>query len=214
MKTVDLTPTETNFFLPVAHILAAYNGVSNREARYYLEGVYVERQIDSSVVTVSTDGKILIRQFAPDGAHMGAACATQSTDHDSGFLLKLDTTEKALKAKASDLWVKGDTETGILEAFDKDHKGEGNPPRLGVCEFSTIDGTFPDYRRLLLLSEGGTSQVPVSICPHLTTRLIKTGTVFAKDFTMRYDAKAEGDPIRVTFSGADHMLALIMPKRF
>ena len=141
MKTIIPTPTPTTFFLPADDLRAAFQCISTTS--YYLNGVFVE-----SDKLVALDGHQMLTIEMPDGCHVGTECFTQGMDEPrmpgAGFILSCDATDKAFKAKASggDLWVYGDTTTGILQ-FVINHGKGGEMYRVGVLEFTRIDGRWP-----------------------------------------------------------------------
>jgi hypothetical protein len=199
MKTIRIVQTDTTFAFPVAELLATYNATSKEETRYYLQGVLVERQPDG-VRLVATDGHVLLRTDAE-----GFAPAEP-------IILSIDTMEKAFKVKGKNPWVYGDTETGIVQVVDYD-PSEENQVRLGVCEFTVIDGTFPDYTRVIPKGELGDA-CAVTFDPNLIGKLHKAGAVFDKSYTMRLTAETPDSPMLVEYSHAPQMIGVLMPRRF
>ena len=148
MKQIDLTRTPDTFILPVRDYLAAYQARSTEEVRYYLRGVYCETAITGGAWMVATDGTLMHYISLDSAAHIGDNVATQKDSHYGGFILDMDPTEKAMKAKGRGaLWMHGDISTGIVQVFDTSPE-EAIAERVGVCEFGRIDGTFPDWRRI------------------------------------------------------------------
>lgn len=229
MKTVTLEQTPTSFFLPAADVLAVFHAVSKEETRYYLNGVFVEAMAHAdsleieSLRLVATDGHVLLHlDLTETGAFMGAAVSTQAADsaRTRGFILSMDVTEKALKAKlppSADLWLYGDTETGVIQAVAKypnDMRGD-EVARYGVLEFSQIDGTFPDYTRVL--PPPGADGVPSCIFdPALLVRLTKGAAMISDHRQPRVmlTQHTTGDPMTVKFSGAPRLTGVMMPCRF
>jgi len=222
-KTVTLTKSATTFMVPAKDILALWNGVSKEHTRYYLNGVYIEcdpyaGSSGDGVNLVATDGHVLLKKLAPARAFVGNEVTTQETGDAKGFILKLDVAEKAFKAKpVGDLWLHGDIETGIIQFLDvSDPEGpeEGeNFERLGVCEFTRIDGTFPDWRRVLP-REGAEGADFLSFNPELLTRFQKAAKVFMKTACLKLSSATPGDPMRVEFKGIPALVGVLMPMRF
>jgi hypothetical protein len=132
----------------------------------------------------------------------------------AGFILSCDATDKAFKAKASggDLWVYGDTTTGILQ-FVINHGEGGEMSRVGVLEFSVIDGTYPEWRRVVAKGGGGAA----SLCydPAVLGKLIKAADVIDKGRGIRLTGgEGEGDPIRVDFVASARLRGTLMPMRW
>jgi len=217
MKTITPTPTPTTFFLPADDLRAAFQCISTEEVRYYLGGVLVEAD-----TLVATDGAQLIAIDLPGGHHVGTECFTQGMDapwrpgtvcgpQGAGFILSCDATDKAFKVKGN-LWVYGDTTTGILQFVINDGT-DGEMRRVGVLEFTVIDGTFPDYRRMMPRGDGGTS----TMCYHPTVlaKLVKAADVIAKGCPIRLTSGAtQGDPIRVDFVASGRLRGTLMPMRW
>ena len=220
MKTITPTPTPTTFFLPADDLRAAFQCISTEQTRYYLCGVLIEAD-----KLVALDGHQMLTIELPDGCHVGTECFTQSMDAPrmpgatgtpagAGFILSCDATDKAFKAKAfgGDLWVYGDIETGILQ-FVINHGKGGEMSRVGVLEFSVIDGTYPDWRRVMAKGDGGTS----SMCydPAVLGKLIKAADVIDKGKGIRLTGGATpGDSIKVEFKGLDRLSGTITPVRW
>ena len=213
MKTITPTSTPTTFFLPADDLRAAFQCISTEQTRYYLGGVFVE-----SDKLVALDGHQMLTIEMPDGCHVGTECFTQGMDEPrmpgAGFILSCDATDKAFKAKASggDLWVYGDIETGILQ-FVINHKEGGKMHRVGVLEFTRIDGTYPEWRRMVAKSDGGAA----SLCydPAVLARLVKAADVIDKGKGVRLTGgRRDGDPIRVDFVASPRLRGTLMPIRW
>jgi len=212
MKTIKPTPTPTTFFLPADDLRAAFQCISTEQTRYYLGGVLIE---DDKLV--ASDGHQMITIDLPDGCHVGTECFTQGMDapEGAGFILSCDATDKAFKAKASgssDLWVYGDIETGILQ-FVINHKEGGKMHRVGVLEFTRIDGTYPGWRRIGAKGDGGAA----SLCydPAVLARLVKAADVIDKGKGVRLTGgRRDGDPIRVDFVASPRLRGTLMPMRW
>lgn len=106
------------------------------DIRYYLNGVLIERTPNGDLHYVSTDGH---RLFA------GVQYADWRTDKDKPGLLTLiiprDTVDQAVKGRAS------------IDQIELTHVS-GREWKLGNVLFTPIEGTFPDWRRVLPSLEG------------------------------------------------------------
>ena len=220
MKTITPTPTPTTFFLPADDLRAAFQCIGTEQTRNYLCGVLIEAD-----KLVALDGHQLLTIELPDGCHVGAECFTQGMDAPrtpeatgtppgAGFILSCDATDKAFKSggKAGDLWVYGDTTTGILQ-FVINHGKGGEMSRTGVLEFTVIDGTYPDWRRVVAKGDGGAH----SLCydPAVLARLIKAADVIEKGKGIRLTGgQSEGDLIRVDFVASGRLRGTLMPMRW
>jgi len=220
MKTITPTPTPTTFFLPADDLRAAFQCIGTEQTRYYLCGVLIEAD-----KLVALDGHQMLTIELPDGHHVGTECFTQGMDaprmpgatgtpQGAAFILSCDATDKAFKAKASggDLWVYGDIETGILQFVINSNDG-GEMSRVGVLEFTVIDGTFPEWRRVVAKGDGGTS----SLCydPAVLAKLAKAADVINKGKGVRLTGGAtQGDPIRVDFVASARLRGTLMSMRW
>jgi len=211
MKTITPTSTPTTFFLPADDLRAAFQCISTKQTRYYLYGVLIEAD-----KLVALDGHQMMTIELPDGCHVGAECFTQGMDapEGAGFILSCDATDKAFKAKASggDLWVYGDIETGILQ-FVINHGKGGEMYRVGVLEFTRIDGTYPEWRRVVAKGDGSAA----SLCydPALLGKLIKAADVIKKGKGIRLTSGATpDDPIRVDFVASPRLRGTLYSMRW
>jgi len=220
MKTITPTPTPTTFFLPADDLRAAFQCISTDPGRYYVCGVLVEADR-----LVAVDGHQMLTIDLQDGCHVGAGCFTQGMDAPrmpgatsvpagAGFILSCDATDKAFKVKASggDLWVYGDVLSGILQ-FVINHGKDDEMLRVGVLEFTVIDGTFPNWRRVVAKGDGGVT----SMCynPAVLAKLVRAADVIAKGRSIRLTGgETTGDPIRVEFKGLDRLHGTLMPVRW
>jgi hypothetical protein len=212
MKTIIPKPTPTTFFLPADDLRAALQCISTEQTRYCLGGVLIKAD-----KLVATDGHQMLTIELPDGCHVGTECFTQGMDapEGAGFILSCDATDKAFKAKASgsgDLWIYGDIETGILQ-FVINQKEGGEMSRVGVLEFTRIDGTYPEWRRIGAKGDGGAA----SLCydPAVLARLVKAADVIEKGKGVRLTGgRRDGDPIRVDFVASARLRGTLMPIRW
>ena len=218
MKTITPTPTPTTFFLRADDLRAAFQCISTEQTRYYLggvRGVFVEADN-----LVAMDGHQMLTIELPDGCHVGTECFTQGTSGPlpkmpyAGFILSCDATDKAFKANASggDLWVYGDIETGILQ-FVINHVKGGEMYRVGVLEFTRIDGTYPEWRRVVAKGDGSAA----SLCydPAVLARLIKAADVINKGKGIQLTSGAtQGDPIRVDFVASPRLRGTLYSMRW
>jgi len=116
--------------LSTNHLLATVYAACNGETRYYLHGVNVEFLPKRTIYT-ATDGQILI-------------CATHEADNITGDQCKLDPMiiDKA-SIKLLKLDKSGDTDHPVYDVLEGGRLA-GRDHILKV-----IDGTFPDYRRVV-----------------------------------------------------------------
>ena len=215
-KTVHVEKTDTTFFLPARDVLAIWNATSNEETRYYLKGVYVEEHDRDGIQIIATDGHVLLRKPVAEEAFIGSDVATQAAQFDRGFILALDTTDKAMKAKTTgEPWLYGDTATGIAQVLDVRHDDTDGHARVGVLEFARIDGNFPDWRRVLPKVEPGEAAAPVCVDIDLLVKMQKAAKVYARSSHVRITAGEAGAPMLIEFGPAcGGMHGVVMPLRW
>lgn len=224
MKTITPTPTPTTFFLPADDLRAAFQCIDINPTHYRrFGGVLIEAD-----KLVATDGHQMLTIELPDGCHVGTECFTQgmdaprmpgatSTPPGAGFILSCDATDKAFKSggkagEAGELWVYGDTTTGILH-FVINHGKGGEMSRTGMLEFTRIDDTYPDWRHVVAKGDGGAD----SLCydPAVLGKLIKAADVINKGRAVRLTSgEGVGDPIRVDFLASGRLRGTLMPIRW
>ena len=85
--------------------------------------------------------------------------------------------------------------------------------RVGVLEFSVIDDTYPEWRRVVAQGGGGAA----SLCydPALLGKLIKAADVIERGNGIRLTGgQSECDPIRVDFEASARLRGTLMPIRW
>ncbi len=218
MKMINIEVTEDTFLIPVADYLATANAISKEETRFYLQGVFCEAT-DIGAKLTATNGHFLMHATVYGVAFIGSNCR----DSSGGFILDMDSTDKAFKAKCptgGKAWIYGDVSTGIAQivSLDSDvHLPDSPCPRIGVLEFAFIDGTFPDYRRVLPDSEG--EGVPVtSFDLAFMTPFLKACAVYKRDLDtgtgVRFTSHGAGNPFVVEIEHVQHFKGVVMPRRF
>lgn len=204
MKTVKIERTETTFLLPADDIRAAYQCASTEEARFYLRGIFV-----TPAKLIGLDGTVMLVMELPDDAHVGAGCMTQ----EGGFILSADVTDKAFRANtgsAGDLWVYGDTETGLLQFVA--YNGHPECVRIGVCEFERVDGTFPAWERVVAQPKAGG---PCAFDPKIFQKLVKASDIIEKNKPVRvWPGENNSEPMAVEFKASARMKGTLMPVRW
>jgi hypothetical protein len=216
-KTVTLTLSDDTFLVPAKDILAVWNTVSKDKTRYYLQGVFIEKDEREGVVTlISTNGHMLLKKIAPVGSYVGDNVADQKTQDRKGFILLVDVMEKGFKALPhADIWAYGNIATGIIEFINIGH---GEPEdlvaydRTGVCEFSRVDGTFPDWRRVLPCETAEGSSYLSFNADYITT-LQKAAKVYGSKGSLVLSSGDPTHPIKVGFSGVPLLSGVLMPMR-
>ncbi len=212
MKQFELTRTATTFILPVREWLATHNAASSDEVRYYLQGVFMDSEDqDGTLHLVATDENILIDQGvnASEGWWIGEKVKTQ----DAGFILRADPKDKAFKQPrgCGPLWMHGDTESGILQVFHT-APTESHAERTAVCEFERIDGTFPDWRRVIPSQGESTGEVGLNL--DKLEQIRKAVKLYTSHPTLKLTLGPHSlDPITLTMLHNPLWRAVVMPVR-
>lgn len=180
----------------------AYHAVSTEETRYYLNGVFVEPHVDGGVVMTSTDGHRLISVY--DRAGEASASAIVKLPADA---------IKACKPGKGDvgrfLKIKGN-EARIVTI---DSSGAEKP--VSIASDFVIDGTFPDWRRVL--PRGPFTTLGVAA---FNAAYFQGLSGLAKDIAPAFDRQSvcmksmtisASDPALVLFPGAPDVFAVLMP---
>lgn len=207
----------------------ALNGVSTEEARYYLNGVHVSPAPEGGAVITATDGHILITLHDPKGVVSGQGILALSKPMKAALkvtgimletrLLLARTTHGAGRAFVADVATRGDGDdysphAAASEIFDAPDK------RVVSAQFGPvlIDGTFPDWRRVLPSKLRPDAPIPV-LDQRLLARVAEALAANSKGsrllvLTASGDTP-EAEPVMVTTTqiGAPSALAVIMPVR-
>ena len=142
---------------------AIYNFVSTEETRYYLNGVYIEPLADGGVLMVGTNGHVL------------GACVDRTGEADGPWICPVQKRMLATarrRPKRSPLENPGNIHFVGSAAYLLCNGWEGDDPTaitdatLEVAHAPAIDGTFPDFRRV----------VPDPVGDELTIKLRKNAS--------------------------------------
>lgn len=182
--------------LPVDLLRAALVCCSTEETRYYLNGVCIQ----PSGHIVSTDGH---RLFA--GRYADAPV-------EGDIIIPLDAVKKALTGyKLTDIEL-------------RDARKTGGPCSLGTVIFTPVDGTFPDWKRILPTGEGK-DYTPNPDRPEDAPGRIQFNPAYYGDLAKISKVLTGGVgnvhvhvwtafmPAGVSFAGRDDVLCVLMPTR-
>jgi DNA polymerase III beta subunit, central domain len=115
----------------------AFTCASNEETRYYLKGVFVEPHLQGGVTLTATDGHRLV------------CIRDESGQADESAIINLGDAVKQCKAKAGATRIvaieTGESDATIFEERD----GASGSFRVAIATAVRVDGTFPDYRRVV-----------------------------------------------------------------
>ena len=221
-KTVTIDRDNQDIFVLEAKAVKAvsYAMEGPKGARYYLKGVFVEGLDAKNMARVTaTDGHILLTYALDRFAHVGRNY-DKHQEGTHGFILEMDFSEKSLTTKTvGDLWMVGNYTTGIIEFISVCDYDDDTHLRVGVCEFSQINGIYPDWRMTVpaLRKEGDDH---VLSCIGLDPRLLNViGTAFKVALPkgepkLHINFTGENTAMRITHSHeVCELEALLMPLR-
>lgn len=201
----------------------AYTCASTEETRYYLNGVLVEPLPDGGVLLVTTDGHRLLCIYDRDGM------AKQPTI----VQLKKEALRSCVKPKIGNRYLeivdetKPDSAASIIEEIVLEEI-ERTP--IASSPKAIVDGTFPDYRRVVPKTLGEKSivggfnplyvadfaTIAADLAWHFLDRKTKRGDT--KPCTFRLVAQSEEEPGKsinspttVLFSKGLQAFGIIMP---
>ena len=163
---------------------AALICTSTEETRYYLNGVSIEPNVRDLRV-VSTDGH---RLFC---ARLKVVTAVER------FLIPRDALARALKGYKPKVLIVS---------------REGNLWRAGDVVFAPIDGTFPDWRRVIS-KEIPDERKHADFNPAYLVDMVKIAAALDGKGSIPSVHAAGGDPALVTFGAHEDCFAILMPRR-
>lgn len=192
---------QTLIKIPLNAFKAVNKARSYEETRYYLGGVYVENDR-----LVATNGHILLKyELGNEVTGVG----------DSPFILQIDVNEKAMKPKdPENVYMHIDLERELVETYRYNNDGE-HGPRLGVCALKVVDGTFPDYPRVIPNNASGEGVDTLSVNVEYVKIFGEAAKVFGRNqVVMFHTGGSESSPSLVYFSATTSLTGVIMPSRF
>lgn len=175
----------TEFYMPADILRAVLICASEAQIRRYLNGVY----IDPALVAVATDGhRILAATILPCDEN-GEPVDVPKFD---GWIIPRETLKKALAGHKARL---------ILVS----------PNRIGDVSCTPVDGTFPDWRRVVPAEVSG-------VAAHFNANYVAD---FGKIYRLLTGHKNPfplihhngEDPAGVTFGMAERVIGVLMPVR-
>jgi hypothetical protein len=170
---------------------------STEETRYYLNGVYVHPHPDEGALLVATDGHRLIVIHDKTGK-----CSKPG-------IVAIDKKVLGNKLFHSD---------GDDACITVDDEGIASVGVFRGQKTSLIDGTFPDYARVVLpVLELAKLQkyAPASFNQSYVSAFGKVASMFGgdKSASMRLVSFTEMDPALIRFGSIDHAFGILMPMR-
>lgn len=185
---------------------SVYIAVSTEETRYYLQGVFIEPMPNGGVTMAATDGHRLLVCFDPSGAAARAAIIRLSKD-----ALKAC---KPVKGDTRRLGVAFDAETATVWA--RKHEEAPELP-VAISPGAEIDGTFPQWRRVVPAIDGPGGQ-PGFFNSRYLAEMGNAGEGFASAAgrgrpPMTLYQAAEGDPALIRWASVEDAFGVLMPVR-
>lgn len=173
---------------------AALICASREEIRYYLNGVYV----DPAGLVVATDGhRLFAGDFTPDNSRATLPAF-------EGWIIPRDALQRALKAAPKRA---KDPAARVLEI---------SPERVGDVVCQPIDGSFPDWRRVIpdeVTPDGKAAQFDGAYLADFDKiAAILTGARGKAFCTLHHNGDNGDNPAPVTFNDAP-AIGVLMPRR-
>ena len=195
----------------------AYTAVSKEETRYYLNGVHIEAHPVKGALLVSTDGHRMVCIHDAEGV-----CETPAIVKLPAYVRRLCKDKKAslgIDRAILEVDAGQNSATVIVETTTPQGSVTRTTP-LVTAHNVLIEGTFPDWRRVI--PQGEMEPMHLSAFnPRLLADLGAFGKKFATGgfsgkgamYFLRQKGKDGIDPTLVRFSGIDHVFAVLMPMR-
>lgn len=193
-----------------------YTAVSTEETRYYLNGVHIEPHSDGGAILVSTDGQRMIVAHDPDGEcsesvivrlpqFVRAQCKTPRFFGGSR-ILEINPT---------------DTGSATLKEITPGRKEEDEPKieTLLTAYGVIIDGTFPDWRRVIPSKPDAAAKAGFI---GFNDRYLKDWGAFSVDLQKTVNGASSGmqlfcadaaSPTLIRWGGVPNIFAVLMPMR-
>jgi hypothetical protein len=168
---------------------------STEEARYYLQGVYVEPHPVEGVIMVATDGHRLLAAHDPDGH-----CAAPAIVKVRGDALKAGKGKRTDGPYGRRFIAKSEDEITVLSLADGERNYE--------CAWR-IDGSFPDWRRVIPSKSNDKSQ-PMFNPNYLADFAKVSAELLVEKPTIFIQPNGEKAAALITLTHA-HVFGLLMP---
>jgi DNA polymerase III sliding clamp (beta) subunit (PCNA family) len=178
--------------------------MSKEETRYYLQGVFIEPHAVKGVTMTATDGHRLICVHDENGTASESAIIKLSPDALKACRPKRNETCRQVTIDGLDATV-----TAITGA-DENAKVE----RVAITANCRVDGTFPDYRRVVPNVTNLESYKPDWYNGQYIASFADIADILADhENRIKLATNSPGSPAIVLFSASPHAFGVIMPCR-
>jgi hypothetical protein len=214
-SSIDFDPTKRRISVSAKHFYAAWQFVSTEPTRYYLNGVYIEPHKDGGVLLIATDGHSMavIRD------------ASARFEGEKGWICTLPKQPFEAKMKRRDagyLHFVGNTAYLTESILGPDAIDENYDPtnitvyHTAIAFAAPIDGTFPDWRRVIPKEEAGTAE-SYDINGKYLARFNKAFSVLREDNGSQpvklFTPAGADNPVIIRCSDASDFFGVQMPMR-
>lgn len=190
------------------HFLAVSKLTSKEETRYYLTGVHIEPDPAGGIFLVATDGHRLCVAHDPNGYA------------ERNAILTCDFKSPALKSKRNENFPRhvyldgGSADVRLVETVALATNADAHP-LVDRLLFDEIDGTFPDWRRVVPMDVEPSHMAPLSFNVNLLRDIADSAKVLATDrcLAMELFQKSPGDPMVLRFGQLPDVVYVLMPMR-
>lgn len=177
--------------------------ISNEETRPYLSGVYIESHTEKGVTLTATDGHRLIVVHDENGVADAPAFVRLSAR-------ALKACKTGRKEDHRILSIEGDTAT--IFAFVTAEEDEPGTP-VAVSADCLVDGTYPDYRRVIPSEFSG--EHAVFNGDYLAAfadvgKMLRPASRDGAPLSIRHNGES---PALITWGGVAHAFGILMPMR-
>lgn len=214
IQQADFVPANRRISVCAKRFYAAWQFISSEETRYYLNGVYIEPHPDGGVIMAASDGHVL-------------AAVRDKTAHisgDGGWICSVPKGPfiTALKRKSAGTLHFVDSSVYLTDAIlGQDATDPEFDPTIITAQHNAIayarpvDGTFPEWRRLIPSAKADASTRIVLNGKHFD-RFNKAVAALAEDGTPELSIAMPRDmqsPIVIQSGRAKDFFGLVMPMR-
>lgn len=190
------------------YVAAASKFQSADETRYYLHGVYFEPSAQGGVIVVATDGQAMIVLHDPDGFASRPAIIKFQPNFVSNLKREIRARKKQNEAPQVEVdSVEGTTWLHTLKIAPS----PDNPADLIIRHVAEIDGSFPNWRKIVPPAREGDPDELAIIAPRLVRRIADAASLIS---VPEFDSMKWEKPLHYSFGKTPSDPVLVMSPSF